>query len=82
VRLDAASNNSWIHVTSGSSGTGSGTVNYSVDAMQGLPHGTMTIAGHTSPSLNRRRRWRHVTYQVAGVPTPEVREERLALNLA
>jgi Putative binding domain, N-terminal len=44
----AKSNASWITVTSGSSGTGSGTVNYSVAANQGSSRsGTMTIAGKT-----------------------------------
>ena len=45
----AASNDSWIHITSGSSGTGNGTVQYSVDAATGLPSrtGTMTVAGQT-----------------------------------
>ena len=44
----ATSNDSWIHITSGSSGTGSGTVNYSVDENTGSARtGTMTIAGQT-----------------------------------
>jgi hypothetical protein len=44
----ASSNSGWIHVTSGSSGTGSGTVYYSVDANSGSSRtGTMTIADHT-----------------------------------
>ena len=45
----ATSNNSWIHITSGSSGTGNGTVNYSVAANSGTSSrtGTMTVAGHT-----------------------------------
>jgi len=44
----ASSNNNWIHVTSGSSGTGSGTVNYSIDANSGNSRtGTMTVAGRT-----------------------------------
>ena len=44
----AVSNAPWIHVTSGDSGTGSGTVNYSVDENTGSARtGTMTIAGHT-----------------------------------
>jgi subtilisin family serine protease len=42
----AVSNAAWIHVTSGGSGTGSGTVNYSVDENTGSARtGTMTIAG-------------------------------------
>jgi hypothetical protein len=44
----AASNDSFIHITSGSSGTGNGTVMYSVDANVGAARiGTMTIAGLT-----------------------------------
>lgn len=45
----AASNDSWITVTSGSSGNGNGTVQYSVAANPGasLRTGTMTIAGST-----------------------------------
>ncbi len=44
----ATSNNSWITVTSGSSGTGNGTVNYSVAANSGLTRtGTITIGGQT-----------------------------------
>jgi hypothetical protein len=44
----AASNAAWITVTSGSSGTGSGTVNYSVAANTGAARsGTITIAGQT-----------------------------------
>jgi hypothetical protein len=44
----AASNASWITVTGGASGTGSGTVTYSVAANTGSARtGTMTIAGAT-----------------------------------
>ena len=45
----AASNSSWIAITSGSSRTGNGTVNYSVAANSGADQrvGTMTIAGKT-----------------------------------
>lgn len=44
----AASNDSWITITSGSSGTGNGSVNYSVAANAGAARsGTMTIAGQT-----------------------------------
>jgi len=44
----AASNAGWIHVTAGASGTGNGTVSYSVDANSGAARsGTMTIAGKT-----------------------------------
>ena len=44
----ASSNESWITIDSGTSGTGSGTVNYSVDENTGSARtGTMTIAGHT-----------------------------------
>ncbi|MFI5166693.1 MAG: BACON domain-containing protein [Thermoanaerobaculales bacterium] len=39
---------SWLHVTSGASGTGTGTVGYSVDANGGTTRsGTLTIAGLT-----------------------------------
>jgi subtilisin family serine protease len=44
----AASNAAWITITSGASGSGSGTVNYSVAANAGSARiGTMTIAGQT-----------------------------------
>jgi uncharacterized protein (TIGR03437 family) len=44
----ASSNNSWISVTSGGSGSGNGTVNYSVAANTGAARtGTMFIAGQT-----------------------------------
>jgi glucose/arabinose dehydrogenase len=42
----AVSNADWVHITSGSNGTGSGSVNYTVDANgAGQRSGTMTIAG-------------------------------------
>jgi len=44
----AVSNAPWLHVTSGASGTGNGTVAYLVDAYTGKPKsrkGTLTIAG-------------------------------------
>jgi C1A family cysteine protease len=44
----AGSNAGWINITSGSSVTGNGTVNYSVSPNSGAPRtGTMTIAGQT-----------------------------------
>jgi hypothetical protein len=44
----ATSNAGWITITSGSSGSGNGTVGYSVVANGGAKHtGTMTIAGQT-----------------------------------
>ncbi|MGP8154892.1 MAG: BACON domain-containing protein [Smithella sp.] len=44
----AVSNNSWITITSGASGTGNGTVTYNVSANTGIAQtGTMTIAGQT-----------------------------------
>jgi hypothetical protein len=44
----AASNNSWLTITSGASGTGSGTVNYSFATNTAAARsGTLTIAGHT-----------------------------------
>ncbi len=45
----AISNNSWITITSGSSGSGNGTVNYSVlpNTSTSSRNGTMTIAGKT-----------------------------------
>ena len=44
----AVSNDSWIHVTSGGSGTGNGTVGYSVDANSGgARSGTITASGQT-----------------------------------
>ena len=44
----AASNASWISITAGSSGTGNGTVSYSVAADSGSSRtGTLTIAGRT-----------------------------------
>jgi hypothetical protein len=45
---DATSNASWITITAGSSGTGNGTVSYSVEANTGVVrNGTMTIGGKT-----------------------------------
>jgi hypothetical protein len=45
---DATSNASWITITAGSSGSGNGTVSYTVAANTGaLRNGTMTIAGKT-----------------------------------
>ncbi len=39
-------NNAWIHITSGSSGSGNGVVQYTVDANAGTPRtGVLTIAG-------------------------------------
>lgn len=54
-----SNNSSWLHVTSGSSGKGSGTVNYTVDAnLVPTPRtGTITIAGYT-----------YTVDQAAGVP--------------
>ena len=48
-RWTAASNVSWIAITSGSSGSGNGTVGYSVAANTGTSSrtGTLTIAGNT-----------------------------------
>ena len=44
----AVSNASWIHVTSGGSGTGNGTVGYTVDVNSSSSRtGTMTVAGET-----------------------------------
>jgi subtilisin family serine protease len=44
----AVSNDSWIQVTGGGSGSGNGTVSYNVAANNGaLRTGTMTVAGHT-----------------------------------
>lgn len=44
----AVSNADWITITAGASGTGSGTVSYSVDANSGrVRRGTLTIAGRT-----------------------------------
>lgn len=48
LRWTAVSNVSWVHVTSGASGIGNGTVTYSVAQYTGRPRnrtGTMTIAG-------------------------------------
>src|SRR5262245_20054656 len=44
----ATSNASWITVTSGATGIGNGTVNYSIAANTGVArNGTITIAGQT-----------------------------------
>jgi uncharacterized repeat protein (TIGR01451 family) len=52
---NAVSNASWIHVTGGASGAGSGTVNLSIDAnTTGSPRtGTLTIAGQTVSLFQR-----------------------------
>jgi hypothetical protein len=65
----ASSNNSWIHVTGGSSGNGPGTVSYSVDANSGGARtGTVTIAGRTF-TVNQAGGGGGQTYsyQVAGI---------------
>src|SRR6266542_4731990 len=43
----AISNASFVHITGGGSGTGNGSVNYSVDPTSSPRTGTMTIAGNT-----------------------------------
>jgi hypothetical protein len=45
----ATANTNWLHITSGSSGSGNGAVNYTVDAnpIASARSGTMTIAGYT-----------------------------------
>jgi len=44
----ATTNSTWIHITSGASGSGSGVVNYSVDTNTGAQRsGSMTIAGRS-----------------------------------
>lgn len=65
----AFSNNSWIHITGGSSGNGSGTVSYSVDANSGSARtGTMTIAGRTfTVTQSAGGGGGAYTYQVAGI---------------
>ncbi len=48
VSWTAVSNESWIHITSGAAGKGSGSVSYTLDANTGEARtGTMTIAGET-----------------------------------
>src|SRR5438445_4100217 len=42
----AVSNDAWITISAGDSGTGDGAVDYTIDANSGAPRiGTMTIAG-------------------------------------
>lgn len=44
----ATSNAQWLHITSGATGSGNGSVAYSVDPNSGAPrNGTLTIAGQT-----------------------------------
>jgi hypothetical protein len=43
----AVSNNTWIQITAGASGSGNGTVNYRVASSTAARTGTMTIAGKT-----------------------------------
>jgi hypothetical protein len=43
----AAGNDAWINITGGSSGSGNGTVNYSLPASGSLRSGTVTVAGKT-----------------------------------
>ena len=52
---NAVSNDSWIHVTGGASGAGSGTVNLTIDPnTTGTPRtGTLTIAGQTVSVFQR-----------------------------
>jgi hypothetical protein len=47
----AVSNDSFIHITAGSSGMGNGTVNFSVDATTSDRIGTITIAGATFTAI-------------------------------
>ena len=66
----ATSYESWISITSGSSGTGSGTVYYSVDANSGTTSrtGTMNIAGATF-TVNQDRL--PCTYCIGPNPVPD-----------
>jgi HYR domain/PKD domain len=67
----AASNDSFIHVTSGALGTGNGAVGYSVDANSGGPRiGSMTIAGQTFT----------VTQEAGAVSLPCIRDALVAGN--
>jgi uncharacterized repeat protein (TIGR01451 family) len=52
---NAVANDSWIHITSGGSGAGSGTVNLSIDQnTTGTPRtGTLTVAGQTVSIFQR-----------------------------
>ena len=65
----AGSNNAWIHITSGASGNGSGTVGYRVDANSGGARtGTMTIAGRTfTVTQAGGGGGQTYTYQVSGI---------------
>jgi hypothetical protein len=51
----AVSNVSWITILSGASGSGNGTVSYSVASTTRARSGTMTIAGQTSTVRQKRR---------------------------
>jgi len=66
----AVSHESWISITSGSSGTGSGTVYYSVDANSGTTSrtGTMNIAGAT---FTVNQDGRSCTYCIGPNPVPD-----------
>jgi photosystem II stability/assembly factor-like uncharacterized protein len=66
----ASSNSSWISITSGSNGTGNGTVAFSVQANTGVVRtGIITIAG-LSYTVN----------QVAGSVTPSISIDDISLN--
>jgi uncharacterized repeat protein (TIGR01451 family) len=70
---NAVSNDSWIHVTGGASGAGSGTVNLNIDENEtGTPRtGTLTVAGQTVSIFQRANAtlsWSHpadITYGTA-----------------
>jgi ABC-type molybdate transport system ATPase subunit len=51
----AVSNVSWITILSGASGSGNGTVSYSVASTTRARSGTMTIAGQTLTVRLKRR---------------------------
>jgi hypothetical protein len=67
----AVSNDAWINITSGSAGSGNGTVQYSVTANPGEARvGSMTIAGQTFP----------VTQEAGAVTVPCIHDALVTAN--
>ncbi len=70
----ATSSSSWIHVTSGSSGTGDGTVAYSVDPYTGSSRsGSMTVAGRSFTVAQAGSGAASVDFTISDL-TPEIGE--------
>ena len=78
----AVANASWIHVTSGASGSGNGTVGYRVDANTSTStrSGTMTIAGQTFTVTQARACTYSISPTKATVPKEGVASASVAIT--